>query len=279
MGALEAKTTSDAEGRYVLPLTPGRWKCSAVKTGFAIAGGADLNVTGDAELELRMADELTLTGDVSTSDGALVTDGRVEVLRQMTAEHWVTLPMSPLDAQGRFSVRGLAAGDYAFHVYGPGDRVTPLSHSVPSGPVHWTLPGETILSVVVTDASPGDTVMIQNPQSPGSWSGIGIQNGKADFKRLEPGPYRLRLNQGTVDREEQVTKEVVVVEGKTTVVELGAKATLQVTGVVVGPDGKGVVTEVSLRKPPGPRASLQYASPSRTTPRGASPSPSRRAPR
>lgn len=263
MGPLEALTASADDGTYDLRLTPGRWRCSAIKTGFSIASGVDLDLVGDQDLDHRLGDELTLTGDLSTSDGALVTDGRIEVLQSASAAHWLTLPSSRLDGQGRFSLRGLSAGEYDFEVYA-GDRVTTLHHAVPPLAVHWTLANETILSVVVINSALGDMVMLQRPESPGGWTGTGLQNGKADFKGLEPGAYRLRLNQGSVEQQDQVTKEVQVVEGKTTIVELEAKATLQVSGVVVGPDGKGIATEVVLRRPPGARLSLRYAPPTRT---------------
>lgn len=266
MGPLEVFASTADDGTYALQLKPGGWRCAAIAPGFGGSAGVELQVTGAAEVDHHLREELTLTGDVSTTDGALVTEGSVSVRRTLSARLWLTAPRSRLDAQGRFSLSGLAAGEYDFEV-STRTRLVVLHHTVPPTAVHWTLPDETILEVNVSGASAGDMVMVQRPESLGSWSGTGIQNGKAEFKQLTPGPYRLRLKQSTVDQAEQVTAEVIVVEGKKTVVELVAKATLQVSGVVVGPDGSGVATEVVLRKP-GARNLLERGLPTRTDAEG-----------
>lgn len=266
MGPLEVFASTAGDGTYELQLKPGGWRCAAIAPGFGGSAGVELQVTGAAEVDHHLREELTLTGDVSTTDGALVTEGSVSVRRTLSARLWLTAPRSRLDAQGRFSVSGLAAGEYDFEV-STRTRLVVLHHTVPPTAVHWTLPDETILEVNVSGASAGDMVMVQRPESPGSWSGTGIQNGKAEFKQLAPGPYRLRLKQNTVDQADQVTAEVIVVEGKKTVVALEARATLQVSGVVLGPDGAGVATEVELRKS-GSRSPLHFVPPTYTDAEG-----------
>lgn len=187
MGPLEVFASTAADGTYELQLKPGGWRCAAIAPGFGGSAGVELEVKEAAEVDHHLREGLTLTGDLSTTDGALVTEGSVSVRRTLSARLWLTAPRSRLDAQGRFSLSGLAAGEYDFEV-STRTRLVVLHHTVPPTAVHWTLPDETILEVNVSGASAGDMVMVQRPESPGSWSGTGIQNGKAELKQLAPGP-------------------------------------------------------------------------------------------
>ncbi|MEZ4398833.1 MAG: carboxypeptidase regulatory-like domain-containing protein [Kofleriaceae bacterium] len=218
-GAPAHVTRSDADGRFELTGLPlGRPRAVL----FAEAPAArsrpvlvDLAALGDAPVELVVDQALTLAGTVVTAAGAPVPDAVVHVQRRPAADGKVAAvgPTTVLEAaveaevradgDGRFTVDGLAAGDYQLLVRapaaGPARASPPLMVGVVAAAgatdVVVTLPAAASVRgrVVARDGAPLDaTVQLR-------WFGGPVAvgaDGSFELAGVDPTPGRYQVEVG-----------------------------------------------------------------------------------
>jgi protocatechuate 3,4-dioxygenase beta subunit len=251
-----ARTTTDAAGHAVFPeLATGRWTFTATKTGFARAGRANVTIRADADpppVTLRLGTGHTLTGRVLSAAKAPVAAATVSATPPNAA--W-DLGSSALrarcttDAEGRYSLESLEAGDVSLLVGRPGGAPTQVAAvRIPNVKQFDIVLGATAtLAGAVTEKDGGKPV---EGVAVRAWSyGAGMST-MAEGTTDAEGKYTLAVTEGTVS---QVTAEkegwvsaddmsrqqtqIAIREGETRTRDVQLRRGSKVSGVVKGPDG------------------------------------------
>jgi protocatechuate 3,4-dioxygenase beta subunit len=115
------QTVAEADGSFTLEgLEPGVYDISAMAVGLAPARAFDVRVPASG-LVLRLAEGGALVGRVTEEAGAPVPAFVVHVRKQHSALEWLAFAQARfIDAEGRYSFRGLTPGRYQVQVVAAG---------------------------------------------------------------------------------------------------------------------------------------------------------------
>jgi carboxypeptidase family protein len=251
------KATTDAAGRAVFPeLATGRWTFTAQKQGFARAGRANVTVRADADpppVTLYLGTGHSLTGRVLTASRQPVASATVTAAPPNAAWDPGSSAMRARctsDAEGRYALDSLEAGDWALSVGRPGGGVPGQVATVHIPNVKQfdvVLAATATLAGAVTEKDGGKPVegATVRAWSYGAW-GSSMSETTSDAA----GKYTLTVGEGNVsqvfaekdgwvaadDAGRQQT-QIAIREGETRTRDLQLRAGSKVSGVVKGPDG------------------------------------------
>lgn len=192
---------SEADGSFSLaPLDAHDYVIVASLPGRPIVRSAV--VSPGAEVELRVADGLSLRGRLIDEDGSPVAAGTVALLAVEGLRRTEVAALSVFDVRGEFELEGLAAGAYELHAIAQGyARSQPLSLTLPrvspSDPIEVTLRNGATLFGQVVDAQTNEPlplahVFVQGIESadsvlPGLSSTVTDIEGRFELGGIEPG--------------------------------------------------------------------------------------------
>jgi len=226
---------NDESGKFAFDrATAGTWAAEVEADGFAPLRTSRFTLKENGEIdlgELRLGDPGSVSGQVRDHAGAPVAYARVHLLNaKLQSNEDDAIPYT--DADGRFTVRGLAPGPYAMFVVSPrhplgikkgimvkqGETTEVLHDLGPASPVTVVVQnedGEPLLDarLVYTFPSlqPLNSSMVASYEPPGFGSNNSNENGEIRKPFMPAGPFVIQINRRDY---KSVTKTVTLVAGE-----------------------------------------------------------------